>query len=56
MRSGSGPRLQPPGVVTNGRVMVEGRDAITKRFVFDDFSQAFGWMTRVALATATADH
>ena len=29
--------------------MVEGRDAITKRFVFADFNAAFGWMARVAL-------
>jgi 4a-hydroxytetrahydrobiopterin dehydratase len=36
--------------------MVEGRDAITKRFVFDDFSAAFGWMTRVALAAEAMNH
>jgi 4a-hydroxytetrahydrobiopterin dehydratase len=34
----------------------EGRDAITKRFVFDDFSAAFGWMTRVALAAEAMNH
>src|SRR3712207_6561570 len=34
----------------DGWAMVEGRDAITKRFVFDDFNAAFGWMTRVAPA------
>ena len=35
---------------------VEDRDAITKRFVFRDFSEAFGWMTRVALVAARMDH
>jgi 4a-hydroxytetrahydrobiopterin dehydratase len=32
------------------------RDVITKRFQFRDFSEAFGWMTRVALAAEKADH
>ena len=40
----------------DGWAMVECRDAITKRFVFDDFSQAFGWMTRVALAAEAMNH
>ena len=40
----------------DGWTMVEGRDAITKRFVFDDFSAAFGWMTRVALAAEAMNH
>ena len=35
---------------------VEGRDAITKSFQFRDFSQAFGWMTRVALVAEKMDH
>lgn len=34
----------------------EGRDAITKTFRFADFSAAFGWMTRVALAAEKLDH
>jgi 4a-hydroxytetrahydrobiopterin dehydratase len=34
----------------------EGRDAITKTFKFQDFSAAFGWMTRVALAAEKLDH
>ena len=34
----------------------EGRDAITKTFKFADFSAAFGWMTRVALAAEKLDH
>src|SRR5215213_5129474 len=40
----------------DGWAMTEGRDAITKRFVFDDFSAAFGWMTRVALAAEAINH
>jgi 4a-hydroxytetrahydrobiopterin dehydratase len=39
-----------------GWSMVEGRDAIHKRFVFKNFSEAFGWMTRVALAAERLDH
>jgi 4a-hydroxytetrahydrobiopterin dehydratase len=35
---------------------VDGRDAIRKRFVFQDFNEAFGWMTRVALAAEKMDH
>lgn len=40
----------------DGWALVEGRDAITKRFVFDDFNAAFGWMARVALAAETMNH
>jgi 4a-hydroxytetrahydrobiopterin dehydratase len=35
---------------------VAGRDAIAKTFVFKNFSQAFGFMTRVALAAEKMDH
>jgi len=35
---------------------VSGRDAITKKFVFKDFNEAFGFMTRVALAAEKMDH
>jgi 4a-hydroxytetrahydrobiopterin dehydratase len=35
---------------------VEGRDAITRTFAFADFSQAFGFMTRAALAAEKMDH
>jgi 4a-hydroxytetrahydrobiopterin dehydratase len=34
----------------------EGRDAITRTLKFADFSQAFGFMTRVALAAEKLDH
>jgi 4a-hydroxytetrahydrobiopterin dehydratase len=33
-----------------------GRDAIEKTFLFKDFNEAFGFMTRVALAADKADH
>lgn len=35
---------------------VSGRDAITKKFVFADFNQAFGFMTCAALAAEKMDH
>ena len=34
----------------------EARDAITRSFSFDDFGQAFAFMTRVALIAEKADH
>ena len=34
----------------------EARDALTRRFMFADFSQAFGFMARVALLAERADH
>jgi len=35
---------------------VQGRDAITKKFVFKDFNAAFGFMTRAALVAEKMDH
>ena len=34
----------------------EARDAITRNFTFDDFSEAFAFMTRVALLAEKNDH
>ncbi len=34
----------------------EARDALTRSFTFDDFSQAFAFMTQVALLAEKADH
>jgi 4a-hydroxytetrahydrobiopterin dehydratase len=45
--------LLPP---LDGWTLVEGRDALHKRFVFDDFNAAFAWMTRVALVAETMNH
>jgi len=35
---------------------VEDRDAIAKTFVFRDFNEAFGFMTRAALIAEKLDH
>jgi 4a-hydroxytetrahydrobiopterin dehydratase len=39
-----------------GWAMVEGRDAITRSFRFADFSEAWGFMCRVALLAEKHDH
>jgi 4a-hydroxytetrahydrobiopterin dehydratase len=39
-----------------GWTSAPGRDALTKGFRFADFSAAFGFMTRVALAAEAMDH
>lgn len=46
--------LEP--LLANGWEMVEGRDAIRKRYVFADFTEAFGWMTRAALWAEKWNH
>jgi 4a-hydroxytetrahydrobiopterin dehydratase len=37
-------------------VEVPDRDAITRRFLFRDFSEAWGFMSRVALVAERMDH
>ena len=39
-----------------GLEQVNGRDAIRKKFVFADFNEAFGFMTRAALVAEKLDH
>ncbi len=39
-----------------GWTEVPGRDAIGKTFVFKDFNEAFGFMTRAALVAEKMDH
>ena len=39
-----------------GWAEVSGRDAIAKTFVFKDFNEAFGFMSRVALVAEKHDH
>ncbi len=46
--------LQP--LFDSGWSMEEGRDAIQKTFVFDDFVGAFGWMTQVAIWAEKWNH
>jgi 4a-hydroxytetrahydrobiopterin dehydratase len=36
--------------------LVEGRDALTRSFRFQDFSAAWGFMARVALLAEAQDH
>ena len=36
--------------------LVEGREAITRKYQFVDFDAAFAFMTRVALLAAKTDH
>ena len=36
--------------------LVAGREAIAKRYMFADFNQAFGFMTRAALVAEKMDH
>lgn len=36
--------------------LVPGRDAIARKFEFEDFNQAFAFMTRVALLAEKSDH
>ena len=40
----------------DGWARVAGREAITKSFAFVDFSAAFGFMARAALAAEKLDH
>jgi len=35
---------------------LEGRDAISRKFTFKDFSEAFGFMARAALIAEKLDH
>lgn len=46
--------LEP--LLATGWELEDGRDAIAKTFVFDDFVGAFGFMTRAALWAEKWDH
>ncbi|XP_003386390.1 PREDICTED: pterin-4-alpha-carbinolamine dehydratase-like [Amphimedon queenslandica] len=43
-------------LLSAGWALVEGRDAIKKDFKFNDFNEAFGFMTRVALKADQMNH
>ena len=40
----------------NGWSETSGRDAISRKFTFKDFNEAFGFMTRAALVAEKMDH
>ena len=40
----------------SGWTSVSGREAITRTFVFKDFNEAFGFMSRAALVAEKNDH
>ncbi len=46
--------LQP--LLTAGWAMVDGRDAIRKRYEFGDFVEAFAWMTKAAIWAEKWNH
>ncbi|XP_065168544.1 pterin-4-alpha-carbinolamine dehydratase [Atheta coriaria] len=43
-------------LLQQGWSMVKDRDAIYKEYMFKDFNQAFGFMTRIALLADKMDH
>jgi len=43
-------------LLANGWALVDGRDAIQKTFVFANFIEAFGFMTRAALHAEKLNH
>lgn len=49
-----GPLLDP--LFETGWAMIEGRDGIQKTFTFENFVDAFGWMTRVAIWAEKWNH
>lgn len=49
-----GPLLDP--LIENGWRVLKDRDAIAKTFIFTDFVEAFGWMTRAAIWAEKWNH
>lgn len=43
-------------LLTNGWVLIDGRDAIVKTYTFTGFVEAFGFMTRAALFAEKWNH
>lgn len=48
--------LNPKEVAEDIEGWTGGDDFITKVFKFEDFAQAFGWMTQIAIIADKADH
>merc|ERR1711934_253791 len=49
-------RLHLGPLLDKGWTMVKDRDAIYKEFIFKDFNQAWGFMSRIALKADKMDH
>jgi len=49
-------KLKPLLVGNNWSLDDSGRDAIKKEFLFKDFNEAFGFMSRIALKAEKMDH
>ena len=49
-----GPLLDP--LFQTGWTLVDGRDAISKTYKFNNFVDAFGWMTRAAIWAEKWNH
>ncbi len=43
-------------LLANGWTLVQGRDAIQKSFRFKTFTQAWGWMTQMAIQAEKLNH
>ncbi len=57
MRKRLSPEARDEALATlTGWRLADGREALFKRFVFRDFSEAFGFMTRTALLAEAMDH
>jgi 4a-hydroxytetrahydrobiopterin dehydratase len=52
----AGTQLRTAMAELRGWTVVEDRSAITRTFTFADFSEAFAFMTRVALLAEKMDH
>ncbi len=48
--------LLSPLLINSSWEMVQNRDAIKKTFTFNDFNEAFGFMTRIALRAERVNH
>ncbi len=51
-----GPAREKALADLTGWTAVDGRNAISKTFVFSNFNEAFGWMSRVAMQAEKLDH